>query len=410
MTTPTQRAAADARRIPRSDADEATRLLRACLQPPGRLRPDEIAQLAAAADPEAVLVLARYHGITGMLLGGLRAAPAVPAAILDPVSAAYEASVHRHLRGAWDLARVGRAIDDAGVRWAIVKGPAAVELLYGGAGGRAYADLDLLVDPAGFGRVIEALEAAGLRMLDRNWAVVRREMRGEVHLVGADGPEVDLHWHLVNMYRGRMRVPTAELLARAVPVTLAGMPAWTLDPTDSLAHLCLHAALSGADRMVWIKDVERATAMRPPDWDALVERAARWRVGAPIGLVLARSAAWLGAEVPPTVLRRLLGRGLPAVARGVDRAFPWTRALNGLASPNRLLVRSAGQGLLGGAAWVALRSVRNLDPDQERAESAFEAGGDETDRDAFIAAVMATGKVAEPDEAAVPDESGKPAR
>jgi hypothetical protein len=32
----------------------------------------------------------------------------------------------------------------------------------------------------------------------------------------------------------------------------------------------------------------------------------------------------------------------------------------------------------------------NLDPGQEHAESAFTPGGDERDRDAFIAAVMAT--------------------
>ena len=393
MTTPTQRAAADARLVSRADAERATRLLRACLLPEARRRPEEIGALAAAADPDAVLRMARFHGVMAMLFDGLRAAPGVPPALLEPVTALYEAAVHRHLRGAWDLARVGRAIDGAGVRWAVVKGPAAVELLYGGGGGRTYADLDILVDPRGFGPAIEALEAAGLVMLDRNWAVVRREMRGEVHLRGADGPEVDLHWHLVNMYRGRMRVPTAELLDRAVAVSLAGVPARTLDPADSLVHLCLHAALAGADRMVWLKDVERATALRPPDWDVLVERAARWRVGAPVGLVLARSAGWLGAGVPPTVLRRLLGRALPAVARAVDAVFPWTRALNGLASPNRLLVRSAGQGPLGGAAWLALRSVRNLDPDQERAESAFEAGGDDGDRAAFIAAVMATGEV-----------------
>jgi hypothetical protein len=389
MTTATQRAAIEARRIPRRDADRATALLRACLQPPGRLRAADVEALAAAADPDGVLALARYHGVTGMLYDGLRRAGAAPPAILEPVVAAYEASVHRHLRSSWDLARVGHALDAASVSWVVVKGPAAVELLYGGAGGRSYADLDLLVDPRRFGPAIEALEAAGLRMLDRNWAVVRRELRGEVHLFGADGPEVDLHWNLVNMYRGRMRIPTAELLERAVPVTLAGASVRTPDPTDSLLHLCLHAALSGADRMVWIKDVERATACRQPDWDALVDRAARWRVAAPVGLVLARSAACLGAEVPATALRRLLGRGLPVLAGAVDRLFPWTRALNGVASPNRLLVRSAGQGLLRGTAWLAIRSVRNLDPDQERAESAFEPGGDDRDRAAFVADVMA---------------------
>jgi hypothetical protein len=105
--------------------------------------------------------------------------------------------------------------------------------------------------------------------------------------------------------------------------------------------------------------------------------------------VLGRSAAWLGTPIPVPVLRDLVRRGLGPVAAAVDRVFPWTRALNGTASPSRLLIRSAGQGPLGGSAWLAARSVRNLDPHQEQAESAFEPGGDERDRAAYIAAVMA---------------------
>jgi hypothetical protein len=164
----------------------------------------------------------------------------------------------------------------------------------------------------------------------------------------------------------------------------------TLDPTDTLIHLCLHAAISGGDRLVWVKDIERAVAVRPPDWDELVSRCARWSVGAPVGLMLARAAAFLGAEVPGTALRTLLGRGTSVVIGVVDRLFPWPRALGRLASPNRLMARSIGQGALGAGAWLVVRSFRNLDPGQEHAESAFTPGGDERDRDAFIAAVMAT--------------------
>lgn len=379
-----------ARRLDGRTVTEATALLRACLRAADGRDPATVARLVDRASPDAVVALARYHGVLGMLAEPLATVAGAPPALREAARAALEASVHRHLRATWDLAQVGRILDPTGVAWAVVKGPAAVELLYGGGGGRDYVDLDILVDPAGFGTVIEALEAHGLALLDRNWAVLRREMRGEVHHRGASGLEIDLHWNLVNMYRGRMRIRSGELLGRAVPATLAGVTVRTLDPTDSLLHVCLHAAISGGDRLVWLKDIERAVAMRGPDWDELRARCARWKVGAPVGLMLARSAAVLDAAVPGPVSRALLGRGTAALVGVVDRLSPWPRALGSLGSPSRLLARSMGQGVLGGSRWLVVRSVRNLDPGQEQASSAFTPGGDARDRAAFIAAVAAS--------------------
>ena len=390
MTTAVAASAAVARRFGRSDIDRATRLLRACLTDPARSDPASVARLARGVSPAAALAVARYHGVAGLIFEPLRRSGGAPPALLEPVRETFEASVHRHLRATWDLMQAGRILDATGVAWVVVKGPAAVEQLYRGSGGRRYLDLDLLVDPAGFGPVVVALEADGFALLDRNWAVMRREMRGAVHHRGSSGLEIDLHWNLVNMYRGRMRVPTRELLARSEPVQLAGVGVRTLEPTDTLIHLCLHAAISGGDRMVWVKDIERAVAVRPPDWDELVARCDRWSVGAPVGLMLARAATFLGADVPGPALRTLLGRGTRVVIGAVDRLVPWPRALGRLASPNRLMARSIGQGALGAGAWLVVRSIRNLDPGQEHAESAFTPGGDERDRDAFIAAVMAT--------------------
>src|SRR5438552_3724800 len=308
----------------------------------------------------------------------------------DRPSTEAQASVHRHLRSTWELSQLKPMLDGTGVPWAVVKGPAAVELLYGGRGGRLYHDLDVLVDPSGFSQVLAALEANGLQQLDRNWAVLRREMRGEVHYRGASPLEIDLHWNLINMYRGRFRMPTRELLQRAVVVHLAGAEVCTLDPTDSLIHLCLHAAISGGDRIMWLKDIERAVTVRTPVWDDVVSRSRRWNVAAPVGLMLSRSAQFLGAQLPAGLIRDLISPGAMRLIRAVDRLFPWQRALGRLTSPNRLMARSIGQGPVRGAAWLVVRSIRNLDPDQERASSSFTPGGTEGDRAAFIESVMAS--------------------
>ena len=205
-----------------------THLLQSCLAvtPPD---PHVMAGLLAEVEPGRFVALARWHGVAGLILEPLRAAGGAPRALLDTLRDDFDRSVHEHLHCTFELARMAEIMEPTGVRWAVVKGPAAVELLYGGAGGRSYHDLDILVDPAGFRRVLAAFEEADLRRMDRNWAVLRRDLRGEVHYRGVSGREIDLHWNLVNMYRGRMRVGTGTVLERALSVDLGGCRprAWT---------------------------------------------------------------------------------------------------------------------------------------------------------------------------------------
>jgi hypothetical protein len=368
----------------------ATELLRVLLRESDGVDLERAGRLIALTTPDVVLEVARYHGVSGLISPSMQRLDGASKTLLAELRADFDASVHRHLLSTWELSRLKATLDPTGVPWVVIKGPAAVELLYGGQGGRLYQDLDLLVDPSRFREVLAALEASGLRQLDRNWAVLRRDLRGEVHYGGATGLEIDLHWNLVNMYRGRMRISTRELLGRAADVQLAGVDVRTLDPTDSLIHLCVHAAISGGDRILWLKDIERAVAVRPPVWDDLVARSRRWHVATPVGLMLARSARFLGAGGPAEVVSDLVGRGAMQFIRGIDRLFPWQRALGRLTSPNRLMARSIGQGPIGASVWLVVRSVRNLDRGQEQASSAFTPGGDDRDRAAFIASVMAS--------------------
>jgi hypothetical protein len=106
--------------------------------------------------------------------------------------------------------------------------------------------------------------------------------------------------------------------------------------------------------------------------------------------MLSRSAAFLGAQVPERVIRDLVNPAAMTLIRTIDRLFPWQRALGRLASPNRLMVRSIGQGPVGASVWLLVRAIRNLDRGQEEASSAFTPGGDERDRAAFIESVVAS--------------------
>ena len=137
-----------------------------------------------------------------------------------------------------------------------MKGPVLAEHCYPAAELRTYEDLDLLVRPRDFEVTIDALEHAGFDLVDRNWALIRDERRAQLHLRLPMGTIADVHWHLLN--RGSVRrafaVPTDELFARSRTLDVAGTTVSTLGRVDTLLHLCLHATLSGGDRLIWSKD------------------------------------------------------------------------------------------------------------------------------------------------------------
>jgi hypothetical protein len=90
----------------------------------------------------------------------------------------------------------------------------------------------------------------------------------------------------------------------------------------------LHAGLSGAYRLGWLRDVHHTVRADDLDWDELVSRALRYRVGPVIGHVLDRCRSVIGTPVPPEIPGRLApGSGL-AARRWLDeqRPLPRTRS------------------------------------------------------------------------------------
>ena len=120
-------------------------------------------------------------------------------------------------------------------------------------------------------------------------------LRGEIPL--------DLHWHLLYAahYRSHHAIDLDGLFPRSRSATIAGRDVKTFDAVDTLLHLCLHAARSGGDRLVWMKDIERSIVVDRPDLDELVARARQARCGPEVGLMLART------KRAPYTLRSLTG-------------------------------------------------------------------------------------------------------
>lgn len=277
--------------------------------------PADLAGLRAAVrgtDPAALVRAARFHGVAPALHLVLRHVEPVPKGLAHDLERAYHGAAAFHLGALEDVAYLGETLGAAGVPWLVLKGPVLAQLYHGGPDVRPYSDLDVLVAPAAIGDAVQALERNGSRV-DETWPILPDGPTGEISAQLPSGRWLDLHWHLVNQPRLRRRlgVTTPPLFARAREVALGRTAVRTLSAADTLAHLSLHGCTSGADRLVWLKDIARCMQVEGPACAGHVEVSAGW--GTSLMAAVCVQRAW-----------RVLGRGVPAdVAALVPRPSPW---------------------------------------------------------------------------------------
>jgi hypothetical protein len=362
--------------------------------------PPGFAALLRGHDLSELPFAAHYHGVMGCLYHSLRATPEAPTWLMTEVTRLYHLGMAAQLRIMADLRAAVVALEMAGVDHLVVKGPVLAEAVYSRPDLRNFKDVDLVVRPEDFGDAVRALEGGGIPMLDRNWRLVHEQMRGQLHFQLPRGTVLDLHWHLVNQHRGRFAIDVHSLLERSRRVEVGGVGVSALEPVDALLHLCLHAALSGGDQLVWIKDLEQTILNGAPDWRQVVVRAREWGVTVQAGVMLSRAAHVLHAAVPEQVIAELLpGRMRRWSVRALEHARP-PGCARGEPSLSRLLVRTAGQGAKVTALDAGRRVVHRLCRAPDRAvftNPMLRTSGGEDDRQAYLAAVAresTTGPVA----------------
>jgi len=357
--------------------------------------------VVAGADLDGLAELAFEHRVAPLVFARLRNLDDVdPKAVqrLATFNLANRAGTARVLA---DLAYLADLLAPLEVPWVVVKGPAAAVTLYDPPDTRAAGDLDVLLSPADFEEVVTQLGRAGHPIEDANWELIRRQLAGQVHLRLPSGTHLDLHWSLLFNGSDRLTFPisTDELLERRRTVQYGAVRFATLDPADTLVHLCFHAADGGGDRLAWLADIHRAATRGSPDWDAVKTRTRSWRMQLPVGTLLLRARDQLGTPVPDDVLDHLLPRAWRTGMRTLDHIFPAARSTRRSGNPASLLARSAAvtgspRAALGAAARGLTRRGRQLLAERtaERAERVrpndlHVEAGDANDRSSYFAAV-----------------------
>ncbi len=305
--------------------------------------------------PREVLEAAERHRVTPAVYLLVKEAE-VPEGWIPPLRLRYQEQLLRHLNTDADLALAAGVLRDLGAPWVVMKGPVLSDRLWPRPDMRQYFDLDVLVDRRRFGAAIEALVARGARLVDRNWPLIHHQMRAELSLELPYGTPLDLHWDLVNdsKLRSQWRLPIDAMVERALQVPIGNLRLPTFDGPDTLISLAQHAALAGATRLVWLKDVERAAAVPGLDWVEVDRRARTTGCTLALTMTLAKAGRVLDRPVRPAGWHR--DRGVwTALGALVDRAVPFPGLSDGERT-GQLLYRSARRDSRSSvrAAWASV--------------------------------------------------------
>ncbi len=237
-----------------------------------------------------------------------------PAAAVKRLRAAWVAAQRQHLLAGAQLRDIVRALGDAGVPAIVLKGPALAAAYYRDPALRPFTDLDVLVRRRDRGRALDVLATLGYAHGSPGRSLAYElEHAPAANFVAPHGSfllPVDLHWECVAHPGGSRATELAadEIWSRAAPAPSWGQTARTLAREDLLvylaAHLAIHHVLTGT---LWQLDLALLLRCHGAtlDWDAVSERAHRWRAGAAVYFALRIVHERLGAAVPEVVMRRL---------------------------------------------------------------------------------------------------------
>jgi hypothetical protein len=199
-----------------------------------------------AQDPQALILAVRRHRLS-LVLAPRAAALTWPPAAVDALRQEARSQQRAALPLMAATLEVGAALEAAGLRALLLKGPALALQTTGQPWSRGGGDIDVLVAPADLPRAVAVMEGLGFgrpagqfpRNLDSFWGCYSRWVGHELPL-WRQGRWLDLHWALNTV---RAPLPSFEVLwLSRQEVRLNSQAVATLSLEQAFRHSCLHAA------------------------------------------------------------------------------------------------------------------------------------------------------------------------
>ena len=358
-------------RTARESGERSARRLAIAACRPSTTAP-ELEELVRGVRVDALVSQADYHRVASTLHDRLDGVDGVAKRLSDELLALRLAAQVKRLDAQRALLLLQRVLD---VPFLVVKGPVLSSHWYPRDRLRDFNDLDLLVAPADFGHVVEALCAEGAVPRASNWHGFRAHGVAEVPL-RLGSTTIDLHWDLVALaeHRSDIRFPTHELFEHAVTVPVGELEVRTLDPVDTLLHLCVNTGLGDAHRLRNLVDVDVVVGSGRVDLGEFAVRSDRLGLGRLCSAVLQRTVSVLGTELPEGFLAELSPSRSWLLANAViDRAGLWIGGHASVAS-SRLI--AAGRSSAPATAAAFGRATRRAVLERVGHPSLGQVGGD----------------------------------
>lgn len=259
-------------------------------------------------DPEAVLTLARVHGVVSLLHGSI---DHWPAEARDGVHVTARAEAMWELRHQDLLSRTLHALQAADSAAIILKGTALAYSHYAEPWQRSRADTDILLPP-GMQRVAsQVLESLGYREV-----IAAPSGQSTFLMEAGDGTRhtLDVHWQINNSPLLAKLFRFEELLQRACALPALGRAALAPCTVDSLLIACMHRATHAtnpyfvdgvahleADRLIWLYDLHLlAGKLTAAQWEECTLLARRKGLAAACHQGLRYARACFGTVIPPS--------------------------------------------------------------------------------------------------------------
>jgi hypothetical protein len=275
--------------------------------------------LASVTDWDPVMKLAGRHGLAPLVYWRLKGehAEQVPAGVFTRLRDSYLHALRRGILYERELIRILDLLASRGIDAVGYKGPLLAAMTHRQVGLRDFADLDILVRKRDLPRIFEALGGIGYRpQRDLNpsqWKALLRFDYEAPMARPSDGSLLDLQWASPPRFLSLPVGPNVEG-ARFATVKLGDREFRTLCVEELLLVLCSYGDKHVWDRLQWLADAAGIIETSPAvDWDAVLDRAARWRRRRMLMLGLALAHDLLEAPLPERVLREVQAE--PAAGR-----------------------------------------------------------------------------------------------
>lgn len=289
-----------------------------------------------------LLKLAEHHGLLATLGFELRHRNLItnlPEGLQHVVNSAMRTAEAGRLLHLTMLRRIAKQLDDAGIRWCVMKGPAIAERCFSPPAARPYSDLDIIVPFDMRQQVAHALGTLGFTASELNGRLKNAENRGEWVLIVHEPTRytLELHWDFITggSLRRFVTCDLAPVLERTEMVGVDGFRVPMTCLADQFVSCCVHATYGhglASLRHLWDIAVTWQKCSGTEQQEALLT-AARLGISGAVDFSMQRAETIFPDQTRQTKLATHSMKLRLALARlclpGDATIRPWTR-------PNRL--------------------------------------------------------------------------